>query len=460
MQEAGFSPTSVRPFRVNDEPFAAVTWTQNPAEFVFEKDLTRDQLKSKFDEFQSQDMLMLDFAEYQIPGTDNSLQQRRWLGVWRKEPGSSNSQTLTLWDEELREGFAPVRACMHIDPSSGEHTYSLLSNRTDDSASETYYSDRMQCATGDAYPGYCLDDLRVITTLGDAERGQNYRNYLDRLNETQQGSTKVSDQIALAKWSSAIGKPDEALKLLQPLVEDDFSKAKKLPEATLRGLIRVVALVYARSGRTDELEKLLNDHFNLNELTKSDQNFPRLCLALLKKDFGGVPPLLSELENAADESSFAEEYYLRALAWIAAQETPELDSAGSFAKLLARAPLSLAKHGVLQSTLLDVDFDPLRSRPQWLQLLETVKLSRSVARCFSLRDNMESQEIVCLPLKEHENKAIQLSEEGFAPTCVNVNANMNGNLVVTSVWNRKRRSTEQIVKDSRRMAASHSPWQK
>ncbi len=69
-----------------------------------------------------------------------------------------------------------------------------------------------------------------------------------------------------------------------------------------------------------------------------------------------------------------------------------------------------------------------------------------MARCFSLRDDAESQEVVCLPLKEHESKAVQLSEQGFAPTCINVNADMSGNLLLTSVWNRKRALKSKLSK--------------
>ncbi len=451
MRAAGYAPNSIRPYRSGKGVFVALAWEKNPVDFSVETELTKDALRNRFNEQRDQGAVMLDLANYAVPNREGT----QWAAIWHK-PGDSvesQSQLLTFGDEEAdTAGYTQSRICTELD-SKGECEHDILWNRSEETANlKSLSTTRTQRAFGDLYPAFCCLDLRYQPIALTKARGPNwfdYRHYLEGMSNADKPTAR--EQVVLCTYLSACGSTEESLSRLLELTESDFARLpSSLRASTRRGWQRQLARAYARLGKADELQKLLDETISIGEFHQGEKDYLYLRLALLKQDRAKVEELLANLEKVADESSNLDDYYLRSLALVATAQNDLSDTA--FQKLIARAPQSIAKDEDLQAVFLDVDFDGVRAREPWRQLLDLLGLSQLVTMSCDNRSEEESQMILARPALDHSQLALKLSEQGWLPTCLNSHSSDNDGLLVSSIWKRAKRSTADLANEARRIA--------
>ncbi len=454
MREAGYAPNSIRPYQLGKEIFVALTWQKNAVDFLVETALTKDALRSRFNEQRDRGAVMLDLANYTVPNAPDA-EGIQWAAIWHNpgESAESQSQLLTFGDEEAETaGYTQIRICTELD-GKGDCEHAILWNRFEDTATlKSLSTTRVQRAFGDLYPAFCYMDLRYQPIAPTKARGPNwldYHHYLDGMSNADKPTAR--EQVVLCTYLSACGSTEESLSRLLKLSESDFAKLPtSMRASTTRGWQRQLARAYARLGKADELQKLLDETINIGEFHQGEKDYLYLRLALLKQDQAKVEQLLGNLEKVADESNNLDDYYLRSLALVATAQNDLSDTA--FQKLIARAPQSIAKNEDLQAVFLDVDFDGVCGREPWRQLLDLLGLSQLVTVSCDNRSDEESQMILASPVLDHSQLALKLSEQGWLPTCLNSHSSDTEGRLVSSIWKRAKRTTAELASEARRIA--------
>ena len=456
LREAGYSPVSLRPFKTAKGNFAAISWNKSADAFEVATDLDQDSLRTRFNEKRDQGFVMLDLAN----DSPSDSAEVRWTAVWHKptDAASQYSQLLTIGDEETDTGgFLPCRVCTVIDDEGDCFDFVLWNRSEETTGLKSLISTRTQRASGDLYPAFCYSDLRYTPTATTNARGENWLDYqslLERASNPENPTTR--EQIALCTQLSACGKAEEAAKRLEKLTDADFSK---LPESsrntTRQNGQRQLAYAYARLKKTDDLQRYLDETIRTSDLHQAEKDFLDLRLALLKQELPKADELLIKLEKTAGESSQLDQCYLRALALVAAQASEGTANASADAalqKLIARTPGSLEKDESISPIFFDVDFDGVRTSQPWRQLLDSVELSQLVTLNSDSRTDEDSRVIFASPIAEHSQSALQLSEQGFAPTCVNCYSDQRDAVLVSSIWRRPKRSASKLAAEAQRNA--------
>lgn len=490
MRTEGFYPTSVRPFVKDGEQLAAIAWAREETEIKFLSGLTANELEEQLKLQQEAGATMLDFAEYQLLNTNDrsvpsppesqdsqangtetndAMPSKKeptflWLGLWQLNPSSQNrvQQVLTLNQNALEQnkssavfkelGYAPVRYAVRVS-QDGDTLRSVLWGKVLNESGETSSWTRMEAANGDLYPGYAISDVRCEATIRDNDRAETWVEY-HNWNRSDDTNKKLNprDSINIAVRASAAGRPDIALEILSKHTDADYAKVS---EQILRGAQRQYVRAYIRQGETAKLRGLLEDSILPGKFEQAEKNYLAFRLAVLESDQDKAATLFQQIAASADETALTEDYYLRALA-VAAQSPFGLlvNNRQPLDVLIDRALAApnQSKLKDLNTTLLEVDFDGLKQQPQWLHFLEKQKLANRFTCAACNRDDVQTSIIFNAGSLDHTNQATALDREGYIPRCVHVCVDPNGNLLVSSVWERPKQQDSDIAKQDRRKA--------
>ena len=460
MKDRGYQPNSLRCYTVKDSMYAAITWrksTNTDHQHVVETELTEGELMTKFVQMQDAGFVMVDFCEYRTPRVSDAEPVFRWAGVWHKEKGSDTPQQVLLVNEigpmhfskerqEKVAGLVRARFSVRLDPKGELIHHSLWSVAASEENTSVEWS-RLEFAAGDLYPGFCQTDLRSVYVGRSNDRSRKWQETygLEKSN--------VNEAYNLASRLSACGAATEALDIAMQFTDADFLKIPEPRRSTVRRATqRQQVRALARLGKTEELRAFLGETIAKGKFTQEENDFLYLWLAVIEGDESSATRLLGSLQAVAELNLLSQDYYLRSLALVASQNFSNRVSETALQKLIAMVPEWIAKDRISADTLVEADFDALKSKPEWQQLLDRCKLVRRISSCASQSERLESKAIFATPMSDHMLAAEQLCNDGYVPVCLDVNHDSQNKTFVSSVWHRRKLTTTEIATNARRTA--------
>jgi serine/threonine protein kinase/formylglycine-generating enzyme required for sulfatase activity len=461
MKSQAYTPHSLRIYTNKNALHAAITWRKSStdtSEYTVATDLGEKELLSKFSQLQSEGFTMIDFCVYPNPvvgGASNAEPELRWAGVWRKDKKPLqqvlllNEIGLMRYTKERLDklpGLAPSRYSVRLDPKGELIHHSLWTSASSDDYEAIEWT-RLEFAAGDLYPGYCQMDLRCTDEALSAERSTKWQETygLDKRN--------AIDAMNLASRLSSCGKSAEALEVLLQSTDADYEKVPESRRATIRrGAQRIQARALARLERKEKLREFLDETISQGKFTQEEKNYLYLRLAILENEPETVTKLLNALEAVVEQNALNRDYYVRALAVIASKQFADGISEQSLQKLIAITPEWIAKDSIPADMLVDADFDGLKSKPEWIGLLQRCKLTKRFSSCLNLNEQWETTAIYSEPLAEHNRTAAQLCEEGYQPVCLDLISDSQNTNFASSVWSRRKLTQNDVASNARRIA--------
>ena len=470
MKSRAYLPHSIRAYTTKGSLHAAVAWRKSASdtnEYAIATDLNEKELLSQFVQYQADGFTMVDFCEYRNVATTGAREtetqketqtetELRWAGVWRRDNMPPPQQVLLLNEigmmrlakERLEKlpGLVPTRYSVRLD-SKGELIHHSLWASASSEDNDAIEWTRLEFAAGDLYPGYCQMDLRCTNELLSMDRSTKWQETygLDRHN--------ANDAVNLASRLSSCGKFAEALEVLSQSTDADLEKIPEPRRTTIRRAAqRIQARTLARLGKKDELRTLLDDTIAKGKFTQEEKDFLYLRLAVLENESETVGQLLSSLEAVSKQNSLTRDYYLRSLAIVASKQFPASVSERALQRLTLIVPEWIAKESISPDMLVDADFDELKSKPEWLGLLQRCRLTRRFSSCANLNEQSETTALYSEPISEHSRKAAQLCDEGYQVVCLDVHSDSQDKRFASSVWARKKRTQAEVAANARRTA--------
>ena len=465
MKALGYEPSSLRPYYRENKLLAALTWqrgTGDVRDCIVETELSDQELQARFVQLQGEGYTMADFCQYGIPNPSESDKPARWSGVWRKDGESVATPQVLLLNEVglMRSSIARlnklaglVRSRLSVRPNAqGDLVYHSLWTGQGIEEPESVDWTRIEFAAGDLFPGYCQTDLRCENIGLTHDRSRLWTDFYDyEVSSTGSRKPTAREIVSRAIRLSSCGRFEEALASVQRLTETDYSKGTD-PAGTRRGAERQVAKALARMGRKTELRNLLDETISKGKYTQEEVSFLYLWLAILEVDEPGIRQRLNALESSAKRTFNSREFYSRALAIIATQNYADGSSELAMQKLIPFISEWMVTDYEAMDFLLDIDFDGIRSKPEWQRLLERCKLTRRFSSCARPRENIQSKAFYAEPVSEHSPSTKQLQKDGFRPVCLDVHSDSQNRLFATSVWHRRKVPVVEAAASARRTA--------
>jgi serine/threonine protein kinase/formylglycine-generating enzyme required for sulfatase activity len=463
MKSLGLAPNSMRHYTDNGQSYIASTWTAPATESIVSVNLSKQELEAQFASKQSDGWALVDFSKYSNQDLVNQDDDLRWIGVWRLAPESSNQQVLLLGETELEiaqqsrqvriGGLIQQRAETRL-ASNGELLHDSLWGQDSEGDVEQTRVSRLEFAMGDLYPGYLQTDVRATYTLPEMDRSRSWTEYYTYyLTSLRLQRRSPADLVLIASRLSACGELDQAIETLDEIRPDDWKQLRESERASRkRTYYRIKGRTLAKLGRLDELKSLVNEVTTGSILPVRDLENLGLRVDLLEGNTDRVREALQVL-SATQASSVAEmDVLLRSLALISASDRIgeiSIVAQGRLFELAASLPTGFPD---LIDGLLDSDFDPLRTNPSWLKLLDSLKLGTRYTACFHASNSWESLALLGKTAEDHAASSTKLIETGYLPAVLTIHHEPLKGSVVSSVWARKKITLQEKSAKANRIA--------
>jgi serine/threonine protein kinase/formylglycine-generating enzyme required for sulfatase activity len=473
MQAAGYVPTSLRPYAAKQTTLFAVGWRRGTHEYRVAIDVTQRELETQFEQNLRDGWTMIDFASLSDSGEDAT--RERWFGVWhRAEQAPFGHQVLMLhlpsgqlnnkdWQASVAD-FDPVRFCVHVDDQGDLSHHILLAKsaqvmnefQDEGQGDSAYWWTRIEYAAGDLYPGIQTADVRSLSIVATPDRGlawQDYHRLLSDIQEDTLSRNRARNIANLASNLIACRQPERALEWLDKIDEEPLAKLPARERAQVQvAMERFRATAFAHLGRKEELGAIMEHVIEPGVAPEHEKLLLRLRHSVLIGDRDSAMRWLAELEATVVNRS-SQERVLRGLALVASQDWDADASQSALERLIERADSWFPAVPGLRDTVLDQDFDALRSRSAWRAMLDRHRISHRISACGASRPDVETRVLFSESTAKHQQQAGEWLREGFTPETIHIDAALDGSPKISSTWVRSAHTVQEEAERSRAIAS-------
>jgi serine/threonine protein kinase/formylglycine-generating enzyme required for sulfatase activity len=463
MKSMGLVPNSVRYYTENGQSFVASTWIASASDGIVMVSLTSQEFEAQFASRQSDGWALVDFSSYGRRDINSQESDLRWIGVWRQAPELSNRQVLLLGETEFDTaqqarlakvgGLIQLRVDTRLS-ANGELLNDSLWGQDSEGVEEQIRTSRLEFAMGDLYPGYLQTDIRALYTLPARDRSRSWSEYYSYyLNSLRLQRRSPADLVLMASRLSACGELEKAMAIFDEIRPDDWKQLREADRASRkRTFYRFKGRTLAKLGRLEELKELVNEVASEDILPTRDLDHLRLRLELLEGNISQVSHALDLLSKAPTVSLAEMDVQLRSLAAISSS-----DKIGDLSKAAQKPLFELARrlpteHRELLDTLLDSDFDALRTNSEWIKLLDSLQLGTRYTSSYHASSSWESLALIGSSHTDHAKAIDKLVDSGYLPTTLNWHSEPLKGPLFSSVWVRKKATLQEQSTKSNKIA--------
>lgn len=441
LEAAGYHVVSIRPLHLAGELVVAAAWQRNARPTRIHWDLNKDEVESVDRDMNAQGLSIIDFAIY-------GDGEQRWVGLWSRlgqpPPDTRFSVACTLEEHRQHEsewyriGYAMERFDIRLDDEGTPRCTSIWRNTGLEDVS-TFAAWRYRRAFGDLQPGSLQTDCRGVGLNFEQADKLGFYVHLEAAQSAAKDATSQREadtkMLMAAKYLSAMG----ALKRAQNILKEKYERWVGSPL-----LHQHFAVLYARAERGQPLQDAIDNFakFERNEKSgnrESTLEYLRLRSAILGQDADQVSVQLANLQRLHATVPTAVELSARAYALLAREGefSDHWPEAANQAIALLRQWIGEKRTRIPETLIYDTDFDGLRDRPEFGELVAEFDLHQRYVTCYRQARVFESRQRFDLDIEQHAADAVALRREGFLPHAVCTFWDFSQKrLKCSSVWHR------------------------
>lgn len=440
LQDAGYVAECLRPYHEDGTLFVAACWQRRPGRAEILWELQVEQIEEADRAMRRKGLQPVDFARYgdRADAQDGNAQ---WVVVWSTPSASdakSASKQATAEADDSATRFVTAASLVEYREQASRWPQERFTLRrfdlwlADDGAprctaiwtrgvsesTETFADWRYARAFGDVSPGALQSDIRLKPIAPQSRDRFGLFKHLSRAeyerDDASQANRRDTKLLALAKYRTLLGDFEHAQKLL-----DDLSTRWRNKSSLFH---KYCAELAARRGQADALRTNLHTYSRFPSHEPPVLHYLNLRAALLADDPEAVQQHLESLEAAAPDASDIRELLARAHALLAAATDDAAQRAAHVQDSVALLKsLIETDHVELPSALIfDVDFDGIRSAPEFQAAFREMELDRLLITSYSESQQNESQQLWGLAPEVHLAETRALLAAGFRPNAISI----------------------------------------